>query len=101
MTDKFRNKFQLTQLAVISFYEVDYSFDLPYLQKSLSECHQILKSIIQRHLTDKSISRMDEVFSFFNESNLLETAFKAESPYREILGNIVADLNKAMDSGDM
>lgn len=91
----------MTQMAVISFYEVDFSFDLPYLQKSLDECHKLLKSVVQRHLTDKSIARIDEVFEFFGDNKLLDTAFKQESPYREVVGKIVADLNKAMDNGDI
>lgn len=101
LADKFRNKFQMTQLAVISFYEVDFSFDLPYLQKSLDECHKLLKSIVTRHLTDKSIARIDEVFEFFGDNKLLDTAFKQDSPYRDVVGKIVADLNKAMDAGDI
>jgi hypothetical protein len=101
IADKFRNKFQMTQLAVISFYEVDFSFDLAYLQKSLGECQKLLKQVVERHLTDKSLTRIDEVFNFFSDSHLLETSFRIESPYRDIIGKIVADLNKAMDSGDI
>lgn len=93
--------FQTTQMAIISFYEVDFSFDLPYLQKSLSESQDALKQIVQRHLTDKSLGRIDEVFGFFGDSKLLETAFRgADSPYREVVGAIVNDLNRAMDNGD-
>lgn len=88
-------------MAVISFHEVDFSFDLPYLQKSLAESQAILKSIVQRHLTEKSLQRIDEVFAFFGNSTLLETAFRAQSPYAEVMGKIVDDMNKAMDSGDL
>nr|XP_014096894.2 tumor necrosis factor alpha-induced protein 8-like protein isoform X1 [Bactrocera oleae] len=99
--DVFKRKFQNTQLAVISFYEVDYSFDLPYLQKSIAESHAALKSIVQRHLTDKSLNRIDEVFDFFGDTLLLETAFKPNSQYRELMGKIVSDINTAMETGDM
>ena len=91
----------MAQMAIISFYEVDFSFDLPYLQKALKDSQDILKSVVQRHLTEKSLNRIDEVFSFFGDSNLLETAFKPESPYKDIMGRIVTDLNKAMDNGDL
>ncbi|KAI8114895.1 tumor necrosis factor alpha-induced protein 8-like protein isoform X1 [Lucilia sericata] len=99
--ETFKRKFQNTQLSVISFYEVDYSFDLPYLQKSIAESHTALKSIVQRHLTEKSLNRIDEVFEFFSDPTLLETAFKPNSPYREVMGKIVADINTAMDTGDI
>lgn len=93
--------FQNTQMAIISFHEVDFSFDLPYLQKSLDESQATLKTIVERHLTDKSLSRIDEVFAFFNDSKLLETCFRADSPYQEVVAAIVKDLNSAMDNGDI
>lgn len=101
IAERFRSKFQNTQMAIISFYEVDFSFDLPYLQKSFAESHAALKEVVRRHLTDKSLNRIDEVFGFFSDANLLETAFKQNSPYHELMGKIVADLNQAMDSGDL
>lgn len=88
-------------MAVISFHEVDFSFDLPYLQKSLAESHACLRSIVQRHLTEKSMMRIDEVFGFFGSAALLETAFKQDSPYGDVMAKIVVDLNKAMDNGDL
>lgn len=88
-------------MAVISFHEVDFSFDLPYLQKSLSDSQAALKTIVERHLTDKSLARIDEVFGFFNDAKLLETAFRIDSPYHDVVAAIVADLNAAMDSGDI
>ncbi|XP_067630268.1 tumor necrosis factor alpha-induced protein 8-like protein isoform X2 [Eurosta solidaginis] len=97
----FKRKFQNTQLSVISFYEVDYSFDLTYLQNSIAESHVALKSIVQRHLTEKSLNRIDEVFVFFGDAVLLETAFKPNSSYRELMGKIVSDINTAMETGDM
>ncbi|KAI9579464.1 tumor necrosis factor alpha-induced protein 8-like protein isoform X1 [Glossina fuscipes] len=99
--ETFKRKFQNTQLSVISFYEVDYSFDLPYLQNSIRESHDTLKMVVQRHLTEKSLNRIDEVFEFFTDATLLETAFKANSPYSDLMGKIVADINTAMDTGDM
>lgn len=88
-------------MAIISFYEVDFSFDLPYLQKSLAESRAALHQLVQRHLTDKSLARIDEVFDFFGAASLLETAFRPDSPYKDVMGKIVADLNSAMDNGDL
>ncbi|KAL1397453.1 hypothetical protein pipiens_009751 [Culex pipiens pipiens] len=100
--DKFRAKFQTLQMAIISFYEVDYSFDLNYLLKSLQEVDTLLKSCVARHLTDKSMGRIQEVFEFFSDPSLLELAFKQDSsPYRDIMDKIVTDLNKAMENGDI
>ncbi|KAL7736558.1 hypothetical protein ACLKA6_015202 [Drosophila palustris] len=97
----FKRKFQNTQLTIISFYEVDFTFDAAYLQKSIQDSQVALKSIVQPHLTDKSLGRIDEVFDFFADALLLETAFKPDSPYREVMGKIVADIKSAMETGDI
>lgn len=49
-------------------------------------------------MTEKSILRIDEVFDFFTDNRLLETAFKQNSPYQEVMHNLVVDLNKSLDS---
>jgi hypothetical protein len=98
ISDKFYQKFQNLQMSIISFYEVDFSFDLQYLQKLLSDIHQLLKEIVHKHLTEKSLNRIDEVFHIMNDPTFLEAIFKADSPYREIMGKIVQDLNKALEN---
>lgn len=98
LAEKFRQKFQLTQLSIISFHEVEYSFDLAYLQKAMNDSRTLLKSFVQRHMTEKSILRIDEVFDFFTDNRLLETAFKQNSPYLEVMQNLVVDMNKSLDS---
>ncbi|XP_077285834.1 tumor necrosis factor alpha-induced protein 8-like protein sigmar isoform X2 [Arctopsyche grandis] len=99
--DKFWNKFQLAQMAVISFYEVDFSYDRPYLMNAFNESHQALRFIVQKHLTEKSLSRIDWVFAFFNNAKFLDGLFKKDSEYSETLSKLVADMHKAMDSGDL
>ncbi|XP_058455892.1 protein salivary glands marred isoform X2 [Malaya genurostris] len=101
LAEKFRAKFQTLQMAIISFYEVEYSFDLNYLLKSLQAVQTLLKNCVERHLTEKSIGRINEVFAFFSEPALLEVAFRQDSPYRELMDKIIADLNKAMENGDI
>lgn len=98
LADKFRTKFQITQLAIISFHEVAFSFDIHYLQKSMNESRHLLKTLVRRHLTERSLSRIDDIFDFFGDNKLLETAFKLNSPYKELMDNLVADLNKLLDS---
>ena len=80
---------------------MDFSFDLQYLQKSIRESHQTLKSVVLRHLTEKSINRIDEVFTFFNNRDFLESIFRKDNQYTEVMNKIIEDINKAMDSGDI
>lgn len=88
-------------MAIISFYEVDFSYDRNYLMSALNESHSCLRFIVSRHLTEKSLARIDSVFSFFANEAFLDSVFKPDSEYRDILGRIVADLNKAMENGDL
>lgn len=82
-------------------FQVDFSYDRSYLIKHLKECSSSLHFIVQRHLTDKSLNRIDHVFDFFSNPQFLDTIFKKDSNYREILGKIVSDMNKALDTGGL
>lgn len=99
-TNTFYKKFLKLQMSIISFFEVDFSFDLNYLQKLISEVHQLLKEIVKCHLTDKNLNKIDEIFDSFNNPQFLESVFKADSPHREVMANIVADLNKVMEQNE-
>lgn len=101
ISDKFYMKFQNLQMSIISFYEVDFSFDLTYLQKLLTDTNKLLKEIVHKHLTEKSLNRIDEVFNVMNNAQFLEAIFKQNSEYRDVMGKIVCDLNKAMENGDI
>jgi len=99
-TDTFYQKFMKLQMSIISFFEVEFSFDLAYLQKLISEVHAMLKDIVKGHLTEKSINRIDEIFDSFNNPAFLEALFKQDSPHREVMGKIVEDLNKVMEQNE-
>lgn len=101
LANKFQCKFHNLQMTIISFHEVDFSFDLKFLQNILGELRQMLQSLVKRHLTDKSHNRIDEVFDFFNDAEFLETAFKQNSPYQELMDKIVADIHTAMENGNI
>ncbi|CAH1183940.1 unnamed protein product [Phaedon cochleariae] len=101
LAEKFKGKFRIAGMAIISFFEVDFSYDANYIVRALRESQKCLESIVSKHLTDKSVSRIDSVFSFFADEHFLDAVFKRESEYREALGRVVADLNKAIDNGDL
>ena len=99
-TDTFYQKFLKLQMSIISFFEVDFSFDLNYLQKLIGEVHQLLKEIVRNHLTDKSISRIDEIFESFLEPHFLESLFRPDGPHREVMAKICEDLNKILEQNE-
>ncbi|CAB0014714.1 unnamed protein product [Nesidiocoris tenuis] len=99
--EKFKNKFHSSAMAVISFHEVEFSYDRPYLHKALHESHTLLRQVVARHLTDKSLQRIDSVFNFFSNPQFLDAVFKPNSAYKEVLDRLVPDISKAIDEGGM
>ncbi|XP_074034823.1 tumor necrosis factor alpha-induced protein 8-like protein sigmar isoform X2 [Leptinotarsa decemlineata] len=99
--EKFKAKFRIAGMAIISFYEVDFSYDRNYIVQALNESQKCLEIIVSKHLTDKSLSRIESVFSFFGNDQFLDAMFKRDSEYREALGRVVSDLNKAIENGDL
>ena len=98
LAEDFKKKFRTVSMTVISYYEIDFSFDKNFLAKALNECKTMLKQLVQRHLTDKSQTRIDNVFNTFLDTALLETVFHPDSKHRPILGRIVEDLNSMLEN---
>ena len=99
IAEDFKRKFRTVAMTVISFYEVDFTFDKGFLNKSLTECSVLLKKLVERHLQDKSLTRIDNVFSVFGDTDFLESMFQPRSQYRDYLAKIVQDLNSLLEQG--
>ncbi|XP_033107500.1 tumor necrosis factor alpha-induced protein 8-like protein [Anneissia japonica] len=97
IAEEFRKKFRSTIMTFVSFYEVDFSFDKNYLMKSLNECRDKLRRLVKRHLTEKSLNRIDHVFNFFADGEFLETVFESDTKCRIHLNQIVKGFNKLLE----
>uniref|UniRef100_A0A1B6D751 Tumor necrosis factor alpha-induced protein 8-like protein n=2 Tax=Clastoptera arizonana TaxID=38151 RepID=A0A1B6D751_9HEMI len=95
--ERFKKKFHAAAMAVLSFHEVDFSYDRLYLLCALQEAHANLRQLVKNHLKDKSLARIDLVFNFFSNPNFLDTIFRRDSEYKPILSKMVGDINSAMD----
>lgn len=91
-------KVHLLELTIISFHEVEYSYDVNYFLASTAEVHDLLKGLVKNHLTDKSLKRIDDIFTFLMNKDFLTAIFKPNSQYHEVLGKIVIDLHKVLDT---
>lgn len=98
--EKFRRNFRSAAMTFISFYEVDFSFDKKFLTKNLEDCRSLIHQIIERHLTAKSHRRVDHVFDYYANGDMLEKVFHEEQ-YGTILKRIVDNLNKLMEEGNL
>lgn len=101
VVESFKSKFHSLVMTVVSFHEVDFTYDKPFLKSSIEECRQLLQSIIQRHLTDKSKGRVDTVFEFFEGEELMDALFNPSGPHKKEMDSITADMHKMMDEGNL
>ena len=105
-------------MTLISFYQVDHTFDRGFVIKYLTELESLLKALITRHLTEKSVGRVEQVggcstpatdltFPIFQIFGVVKTAEFLDSIYvpgkssemRELMGQVVADLNNCLEAG--
>lgn len=68
---KFRKKFKTLALTMMSFHEVDFTFDEDILIDLFGMCKELCQAQITRHLTAKSVGRVENVFSFFGSEDCL------------------------------
>ena len=99
LAERFKKKFQSISMTIISFFEVDFTFDKNFLSRNLQEVSSMLKQLVARHLTDKSIARIDNVFGFFSDTDYLAVLFEPDGPYSHILSSIVDDMHHMMEEG--
>ncbi|XP_012281760.1 tumor necrosis factor alpha-induced protein 8-like protein isoform X2 [Orussus abietinus] len=96
-----RTALRAVAMAVVSFYELEFSFDKAYLTRSLERCRTAVRLLIKPHLTDKSQDRCDQVFDFLCHPDFLDSVFGQDSEHRATLGLLVGDVNKALDAGHL
>ena len=96
----FRGQFRNTAMTIVSFHEVDFTYDQQFLTRSLEEAKQSLHSLIAAHLTQKSHGRVDHVFNYFSKGELLDKLFQSDD-YKTELSEIANGLNKLMENGEL
>ncbi|XP_065836403.1 tumor necrosis factor alpha-induced protein 8-like [Oscarella lobularis] len=95
--EQFKSKFRQTALTVVSFHEVEFTYDRAFLEGEVSACEKLLHDLIRRHLTEKSHGRVTMVFEFFRRPTTLDNLFKSEGPHRDLLDTIAGKLNVMLE----
>lgn len=93
-----RKKLRNAALTIISFHEVDFSYDSAFLIKLISELDDLLHRIIERHLTPKSHERIRSFMEVFQSKDLLDKVFVAGSDYHSHLPSISKAFDKVVDA---
>ncbi|CAK8671808.1 tumor necrosis factor alpha-induced protein 8-like [Clavelina lepadiformis] len=99
LADKMQQKTKMTAMTIVSFYEVDFTFDKYVLSKQINEQRAILQQLVASHLTPKSKDRINSVFDALGDTEFLESLFEPDSKYRPHLSKIALRLNELIDEG--
>jgi len=65
---------------------------------ALSGACKTLKQLVSRHLSEKSLDRIDSVFAYFGDRDFLDATFRATGPQRELRDVVVQDLNTLLEN---
>ena len=98
MGASFRSKLRKAALTVISFHEVDFTYDRAFLVQVVNECGEMLHKIVDRHLSEKSHGRISMVISNFSNGQLLDKVFQSDGPYYQYLEGISQGFHKVVDA---
>eukprot|EP00092_Neocalanus_flemingeri_P010152 GFUD01010941.1.p1 GENE.GFUD01010941.1~~GFUD01010941.1.p1 ORF type:complete len:192 (-),score=42.86 GFUD01010941.1:75-650(-) len=90
--------------TLISFYQVDHTYDRFFLVKYLTELETLLKNLIRPHLTEKSVGRVEQIFGVVKTDDFLDhiylpKMFVSHPEMRQLMGKVVEDLNACLDAG--
>lgn len=100
LIDEFRNRFHSLAKSIVTFYEVDFTYDRVFLIRMCKECQDLTHRIISTHLTQKSHTRIDYVFNYLSNLQFIDYIFNTDSTNnRAIIKDIVTDMNSLMDAG--
>ena len=97
---KIQKNLRTVAMTLISFYEVDHTYDRAFVIKYLTELETLLKNLIINHLTDKSVARVEQIFGVVKTPDFLDNVYvpKKNVEMRDIMAKIVIDLNKCIDA---
>ncbi|XP_028569745.2 tumor necrosis factor alpha-induced protein 8-like protein 1 isoform X2 [Podarcis muralis] len=101
LMDRFRKKLHALAMTVVSFYQIDFTFDRRVLSNMLKECSELLHQAVNTHLTAKSHSRINHVFNHFADYEFLSALYGSSEPYRTHLQRICEGLNQMLDEGNI
>lgn len=88
----FRIKFKDVRMRVVNYYETPCTYDKDALSKLAEECREVLQMLIQRHVRDKTKSRIDKVFSMFKDPDLMDDIFRPDGKHRGNMKQVIVDL---------
>merc|ERR1712223_999579 len=97
---KIHKNLRTIAMTLISFFEVDHTYDRNFVIKYLTELETLLKKLITKHLTEKSVSRVEQIFGVVKTPEFLDSIYvpKKNVEMRKIMAKVVKDLSSCLDN---
>jgi hypothetical protein len=96
----FKQQFHSTAMTIVSFHELDFSYDRNYIIQSLNKCKSLLIDLVETHLSEKSLNRIEQIFTFFTKTELMDSFFRErDGDMKQLRSDIVRDMNKLLENG--
>ena|SRR6218665_2432101 len=77
IASKFQQTLRSTFMTLVSFHEVEFSYDRKFLIESFEKHRTTLKQLVDKHLSDKSGDRIDNFMDVFTNPNFFDFLFSA------------------------
>ena len=94
---KLRKKLRNAAMTVVSFHQVDFSYDRAYLVQLVKDCSEIIHKIVERHLTAKSHARIDSFMEVFSNGDVLDKVFLPDGVFHAQLASISEAFDKVVE----
>ena len=95
-----RRKLRTVALTVVSFHEVDFSYDPDFLISHIGEICKATHELVNTHLTSKSHGRIDNIISILGNKEILDQIFSCDGKYHDKLPFISSVFAKVVDRDD-
>lgn len=99
LAEALQTKTKMTAMTLVSFVEVDFTFDKYVLSTQINEGRALLQQLVANHLTEKSKGRINSIFDQLGDTEFLEKLFEPEGPYAESLQKMTARINDLIEEG--
>lgn len=92
-------KTKLTALTIISFCEVEHSYDSLFLSKHITEMRGYVHKLVECHLKGKSKESINTVFNLLGDTDFLDKLFKPDGVYNTQFQSIYSNIKELVDTG--
>lgn len=99
IAEKLQTKIKMTAMTLVSFVEVDFTFDKYVLSTQINEARAMLQQLVANHLTEKSKERINSIFDQLGDTEFLEKLFEPNGPYADPLKKITLRINDLIEEG--